>query len=78
MQRILVDLPEETIKELEELAKKKDVSRAEIIRLATDTLIRSERSFISSKAVSTAFGLWKKNPMTDEELQSLRDEWAKS
>ena len=76
MQRILVDFPEETVKELEYLASKKGTSRAEIIRQATDSLIKSEKSKTSSQALSTAFGLWKKNPMTDEELQSIRDEWA--
>lgn len=76
MQRILVDLSEETIKDLEDLAKKKQVSRAEIIRIATDKLIKSEKAVISSTSLSTAFGLWKNNPMTPEELESLRDEWG--
>ena len=75
MQRILVAFPQEIIKDLEELAKKKKVSRAEIIRLATDRLIQAEKSGITSKLISEAFGLWKNNPMTDEDLRTLRNEW---
>ncbi len=76
MPRILIDLSEETIKELEELASKRGISRAEIIRQATDALIKAERSKTSSIALKTAFGLWKKDPLGDEELQALRAEWG--
>ena len=77
MQRILVDLPEETVKELEALASKRKTSRAEIIRQATDILIKSERAQASGKALGSAFGLWKNDPMTDDDLQTLREEWAR-
>lgn len=76
MQRILVDLTEETIKDLEDLAKKRQVSRAELIRIAADNFIKSERLHTSANALAEVFGLWKEEPMTDEELTSLRDEWG--
>ena len=78
MQRILVDLPEQTIKDLEELAQERRVSRAEMIRVAATRFIESEKMTLSSTAQEKAFGLWKSNPMTDEELQSLRAEWGAS
>ena len=76
MQRIQIDLPEETVKELENLAAKKGTSRAEIIRQAIDIIIKIGKSETTNQELSLAFGLWKKNPMTDEELQSLRDGWG--
>ena len=76
MQRILVDLPEQTIKDLEELAHERKVSRAEMIRFAINSFIESAKMTQSSTAQEEAFGLWKSNPMTDEELQSLRAEWG--
>ena len=77
MQRILVDLPEETVKELEALATQKQTSRAEIIRQATDRMIKVEKEQNSARAFDSVFGIWKHHPMADKELQKLRDEWSR-
>ena len=76
MQRILVALSEETVKDLEYLASKRGTSRAEIIRLAADSFIRAEKKTHSHLAIETAFGLWKDDPMSDDELQDPKDEWS--
>ena len=76
MQRILLSLPDETLQELDKLASRKGKSRAEILRLAADQLINLEKKQLSEASFHSVFGLWQDDPMTDEEVKKIKDEWG--
>ncbi len=73
--RILVDLSEDTLKELDAMAEASGQPRAHLLRRAVQKLLSEEKFLASSKQRSVAFGLWKAQPMTDEELLAIKDEW---
>jgi len=70
--RILIDVPTPDIKLLDEITKRREVSRAEFIRQAITVSLTPYRS----KMNHTAFGAWAE--MTENGLayqQRIRDEW---
>ena len=71
-----VNIPDIQIKSLDQLSKKKRVSRAEIIRQAVSEYITSYIK--NQKAYKSAFGIWKKNNIDSLSYErELRDEWNK-
>ncbi|WP_341757649.1 MULTISPECIES: ribbon-helix-helix protein, CopG family [unclassified Candidatus Tisiphia] len=74
--RTIVDIPDKQIEILDQLSKRKKVSRAEIVRQALDNYIGSYNK--SKENYRMAFGIWKgKNIDSLLYQQKLRDEWSK-
>jgi len=70
--RTIVELPEASIKELDELKEKSKVSRAELIRRAVEEYLRSRKT----ESDSSAFGLWSGKGVDGLDYQEqLRSEW---
>lgn len=70
--RILVDLPENQLRELREIATESGKSRAELVRRAVAAYLGEKRA-----PLSAYFGLWsgdlKEDPV--EYQRRMRDEW---
>lgn len=72
--RTIIDIPDEDVKILNQLSKKKKTSRAEIIRQALTNYI-TEYSKLR-KSYSKAFGIWKGKKINSINYQKqLRSEW---
>lgn len=72
MERILTDMPEETLRRLEEVVARKKISRAEFIRQAVDQALKAE----AETSFEAAFGMWKDFPEDSVDFQRrLRQEW---
>ena len=72
MERILTDMPDETLKRLEEVVARKKSSRAEFIRQAVDQALKVE----AETSFEAAFGAWKDFPEDSISFQRrLRGEW---
>ena len=73
--RTIVDIPDEQIKILNQMVKRKKVSRAEVIRQALASYIASDAK--NKKGYKSAFALWKRLKL-DSVLyqQKLRSEWG--
>lgn len=72
--RTIVELPEESIKRLDTLKKKKNASRAELIRRAVQEYLQSRSPDIEEG--QSAFGLWSKRKVDGLTYQEdLRQEW---
>jgi len=70
--RTIVDLPQSIIDELDELAKREDISRAEAVRRAMAEYLQSRRS----SRGETAFGIWKSRKVDALAYEDdLRGEW---
>lgn len=70
--RTLVDIPDGQLEELGMICKKKDLSRAEVVRRAITSFI--ERNRVSPPV--QAFGLWRKNAEDGLDYQArVRSEW---
>ncbi len=72
--RTIIDIPDMQVKVLNQLSKKKKVSRAEIIRQAlTNYIAKCTRQ---KKSYNNAFGLWEDKKMNSLEYQkNCRKEW---
>lgn len=72
--RTIVDIPDAQVKILNQLSKKKKLSRAEIIRQALGNYIANDHK--NKKSYDSAFGIWRDQKL-DSLLyqQKLRDEW---
>ena len=72
--RTIVDIPDPQVKILNQLSKKKKISRAAIIRQAlADFIISHSKTRNSYKA---AFGIWNKKKINSIDYQNkLRNEW---
>lgn len=71
--RILVDVTQEQVAALAELAERRNAPRAEVIRQAIDTYVAANR-----RPISDYFGLWAKNGHTEdgqEYQDKIRAEW---
>lgn len=70
--RTVIDIPDETVPVLDELAKRENTSRAALIRAAI-------RLYLASREPQTedeAFGLWKEHGEDGVDFQQrLREEW---
>ena len=74
--RTIVDIPDNHVKVLDQLSKKKKLSRANIIRQAIAGYIANYNK--SQKSYESAFGVWKNKPIDGLAYQQkLRDEWNK-
>ncbi len=72
--RTLVDIPDIHIKILNQLSKKKKISRAEIIRQALTHYITSQSK--TKELYTRSFGIWKEKKLDSVEYQrTLRQEW---
>jgi len=72
--RTIVDIPEEQVKILDRISKRKKVSRATIVRQALIDYITVQNQ--TEESYEIAFGIWKGNKF-DSLLhqQKLREEW---
>ena len=72
--RTIVDLPQSIIDELDELARREDISRAEAVR-------RAMASYLESKRIArgdAAFGIWKSRKIDALAYEDdLRGEWSR-
>ena len=72
--RTIVDIPDAQIKILDNLSKKKKLSRAKIIRQALTNYITNYTK--GQKGYESAFGIWKDKKLDSVVYQQkLRDEW---
>lgn len=74
--RFLVDLPDDDLNWLDELAKKEGKSRAAVLREAVSSYIASQ----SKEGFEKYFGLWERHGSTVDGLayeRKLRDEWVR-
>lgn len=71
--RTLVDIPDQLLKEIDAVAKREAISRAEAVRRAMAKFV-AERT---SPATDSAFGIWKSRDIDALEYEdSVRDEWT--
>lgn len=74
--RTIIDIPDTQIKILDQLSKKKKISRAQIVRQALTNYIADDNE--SKKSYEAAFGIWKDKKLDSLVYQAkLRDEWNK-
>lgn len=72
--RTIVDIPDIQVKALNQLSKKKRVSKAEIIRQALTNYLNQSSKI--KKSFDDSFGLWKDKNIDGIEYQKkLRNEW---
>ena len=74
--RFLVDIPEDDLKWLDDLAKKEGKSRAAVLREAVSNYITAQ----SKEGFEKYFGLWERHGSTVDGLdyeRKLRDEWVR-
>jgi hypothetical protein len=70
--RTLINLPEDQVKELDELSRKRASSRTALVREAVAQYLQRHRS----ARIDDSFGLWKDAPLDGVEYQRrLRREW---
>jgi metal-responsive CopG/Arc/MetJ family transcriptional regulator len=74
--RTLVDIPDDQLAELNQLAESQKVSRAALVREAIADLLASRRRRERQKAIDAAFGLWAGMEEDGLAYQArLRSEW---
>lgn len=74
--RFLVDIPDDDLNWLDDLAKKEGKSRAAILREAVSSYIAAQ----SKEGFEKYFGLWERHGSTVDGLKyerELRDEWVR-
>jgi metal-responsive CopG/Arc/MetJ family transcriptional regulator len=69
--RTIIDLPDPQLAELDELCKRKKISRAEAVRRAVDAMLTEQR--IDKREAS--FGAWQPRGDSRTLVDSLRGEW---
>lgn len=69
--RTIIDLPEEQVRALAEVCRKRKISRAEAVRQAVGAMLDRER--ITGR--EAAFGAWAKGKDSREIVAKLRSEW---
>jgi hypothetical protein len=74
--RTIIDLTDEQLARLEEVAEREGISRAEAIRRAVDAAYAHVAAGSSGAAREAAFGLWKGRKIDAlRYVDGLRDEW---
>lgn len=74
--RTIIDLTDEQLARLEEVAEREGISRAEAIRRAVDTAYSEVVTGSSRAAREAAFGLWKGRKIDAlRYVDGMRDEW---
>jgi metal-responsive CopG/Arc/MetJ family transcriptional regulator len=72
--RTIIDIPDTQVKILDQLSKRKNISRAEIIRQALSSYVTGHNQV--KENYKMAFGLWKKKKLGSVSYQQeLRNEW---
>ena len=71
--RTIVDLPEQELKAVKALARRENLSQAEILRRAVRLYLESQRHELEPQA----FGLWGCRTDGLAYQESLRDEWGR-
>ena len=70
--KVLIELPEDWVKALDQIASRKQVARVDVIRLGIQKTIDLE----SDAAFKAAFGAWKDEKIDGLRFQrELREEW---
>lgn len=70
--RTLVDIPDKLLKEIDQIAKRDSISRAEAVRRAIAEFIAARRP----STTDSAFGIWKSRHIDALDYEdSLRGEW---
>ena len=70
--RAIIDIPENLLREIDSLAKREDISRAEAVRRAMAEYVAK----CSTPKSDAAFGIWKSKHIDALEYEdSLRGEW---
>jgi hypothetical protein len=70
--KVLIELPDDWVKTLDQIALRKKVARVDLIRLGVQKTIETE----SDAAYKAAFGAWKDEKIDGVEFQrKLREEW---
>ena len=70
----IITIPDSQVKILDSLSKKKDISRAEVIRQAIANYLSDYTKV--KKSYKSAFGIWKEQNIDSLSYQKkLRDEW---
>ena len=71
--RAIVDIPDEQVRELDRLRRKRKVPRTELIRQAIASYLAQEHQ----EQAQAAFGIWKDKPVDALAFQrKLRAEWG--
>jgi hypothetical protein len=84
--RTIVDIPEESLKQLAIICQQESISRAEVIRRAVDDYTKARlknelaREAEFEKVLAETAGAWKDDPFwkgrdSVEYVRSIRDEW---
>jgi metal-responsive CopG/Arc/MetJ family transcriptional regulator len=72
--RTLIDLPEKLMKEIDSVAERDDISRAEAVRRAVADYVAKR----SPSRPDAAFGIWKSRNVDALDYEDrLRNEWPK-
>lgn len=71
--RTIVDLPENEFKAVKALAKRENVSQAEVLRRAVHLYLKT----CTSEVDPQVFGIWRGGPDGLAYQQRLRDEWER-
>ena len=71
--RTIIDLPEHQVAALADLCKKENISRAEAIRRALDTMLAEKQTLTRDDA----FGAWAPRGDSRELVDALREEWSR-
>ena len=70
--KVLIEVPDEWVKTLDQIASRRKVARVDLIRLGIQQTIASE----SDAAFKAAFGAWKTDDVDGVTYQrKLREEW---
>ena len=73
--KTLVDLPDDLVRDLDALAKRRNWSRAEALRQGANALIVADQARLEA-ALDAVFGMWKDRGIDGVTYQrALRDEW---
>ncbi len=74
--RILVDIPEQQLKELTLMSKERKTSRAALVREAVSAYLELNAKAARKARVDAAFGIWKDRGVDAMDyLDALRTEW---
>ena len=72
--RTIIDIPPKILQEIDELAKREKISRAEAVRRAMAEFVEKR----ANRKPNAAFGIWKSRKIDALDYEdTLRDEWKK-
>lgn len=72
--RTIIDIPQHILEELDDLAKRGKISRAEAVRRAILEFVKKR----TSRKPNAAFGIWKSKKIDALDYEdTLRDEWKR-